>query len=325
MQEAGGQEAEAGSQEAQWRARVVNNSPFAELQCERVSLWEEALAENDTESQIHNFFCQFSTPGELVKYADGAITAFNQDILGPFHELVQNIEFNDEATGANLWRMKKRTEFLCKEVVNVQYNGRKFLGRLVYLIDAYDFMCKLRCFLVSGIFPMPTLTIFSAENQAYDMLNNITNVMSTIERINKQCNYCMTEFALDLMPSVVAADAHEILQVLQIEPNAKNILSSYEREEFGIMYLLDASTRYFEDIIGEMLQTTPKLDMIIQRDLPGTDDLQLRIDFQMYTGPTILTPFHFLSLRDQVTNAKTLIYGIDVYKKFVVSFYPQLI
>lgn len=327
----------AGFPRAQALALVVENSSYAALQRAELEFRREELSDIhpvEEATEMDRFFHQFhfqhelSSP-EMDTYAQRAVDRMQTEIMQPLYDMLACMEFQDERLATPCQTIATRAKIIDAEVANFPLVNN-VLGRMVFLIDAYHFLLELLDFLFNssqGFIP------WSCERQGPEMLVHVREVLAMIERINVQCGCIMDRFPSDIMPSVAAQQARELLQGLHMMPiicDGQNIVPDNEYEESGILNLLGETTSLFQNAINQVWRA-PKtgmgvdLDVILKRDTGDGDSAHSRITQVEFEAGKTTTPFfsgNFLSLRDHVTKTTKLITAIHDFKAIVAERIP---
>ena len=330
----------AGFPRAQALALVVQNSSFAalqkaELEFRREELCDEHPAEEATEMDrfFHSFHFEHELSSvEMDTYARRAVDMVQTEILQKLYDILACMEFQDERLATPCRTIATRAKIIDKEMANFVL-VRNVLGRMVCLIDTYDFLLELLHFLFNS---SPGFISWGCEgpHEFGDMLalaTNVREVLAMIERINVQSGCIMDMFPQDMMPSVAAQQARELLLGLRTMPvirDGQNIVPDNDYAEFGILNLLDETTSLFQTAIDQVWSASKTdegvdLDVIMGRDLrDGACPHISQVEFE--AGKTT-TPFfsgNFLSLRDHVTKTTKLIAAIHAFKAIVAERIP---
>tara|TARA_B100001741_G_scaffold300492_1_gene287802 strand:- start:247 stop:1272 length:1026 start_codon:yes stop_codon:yes gene_type:complete len=304
----------------------------AELEFRREELCNEHPVEEATEMDrfFHSFHFEHELSSrEMDTYAQRAVDKIQTEILQPLYDMLACMQFQDERLATPCGTIATRAKIIDAEMANFVL-VRNVLGRMVFLIDAYDFLLELLDFLCNysqGFIP------YSCEGQGPEMLVNVREVLAMIERINVQSGCIMDMFPTDMMPSVAAQQARELLLGLHMMPvicDGQNIVPDNEYEESGTLNLLIQTTSLFQTAINQVW-STPKtgmgvdLDVILKRDIGDGASPHSRITQVEFEAGKTTTPFfsgNFLSLRDHVTKTTKLITAIHAFKAIVAERIP---
>ena len=330
----------AGFPRAPALALVVAHSKHAALQKAELEFRREELCNEhpvEVATEMDRFFHEFHWDHELSShdmdtYAQRAVDKIQTEILQPLYDILACMEFQDERLATPCRTIATRAKIIDKEMANFVL-VRNVLGRMVCLIDTYDFLLELLHFMFNS---SPGFISWGCEGQHEfgDMLalaTNVREVLAMIERINVQSGCIMDMFPQDMMPSVAAQQARELLLGLHMMPiirDGQNIVPDNDYAEFGILNLLDETTSLFQTAIDQVWSASTTeigvdLDVIMGRDLrDGASPQITQVEFE--AGKTT-TPFfsgNFLSLRDHVTKTTKLITAIHDFKAIVAERIP---